>query len=76
MKQEIVSREKLAVGAGRTVRFATLRMLKCGHEQVEPKGGKAKDAKFAQCEKCDTIKELSTVLKDFKPHPPEPVEGD
>ena len=55
MKQEIVSREMKIEGAGRTKRIITIRTLKCGHVQVEPHGGKANRAFFAQCKECDKL---------------------
>ncbi len=49
MKQEIISRVALGQVGG------VVRMLKCGHDVTEPKGSKAKDAKFALCKECDKL---------------------
>lgn len=82
MKREIVSREVMATTKpGRTSRWSnmTLRKLRCGHEQVEPHGSKAKLAKFAMCTTCDRLFANDDVIfSDPKSrtngHMPDPVD--
>ena len=35
-----------------------VRLLACGHQQVEPDGGRAKDAQFALCRPCALTRTL------------------
>lgn len=54
-RQVIVKREKVST-------YTTMRTLACGHQMVEPSGGKAKDARFALCRQCVKQPELKASV--------------
>lgn len=54
VRQPIVRRhlKSLNVPDAKRRRTVTVRTLACGHQHVEPDGGRAKDAQFALCREC------------------------
>jgi hypothetical protein len=65
---------KIAIIARKVINGKVVRVLHCGHEQLQPSGGKSSTAQSADCKTCTTGPELAPVIELPKVTEPEKVE--